>query len=148
MNIFIVDQDPTIAAQSLCDKHVVKMVLETAQIMSTIRGGPYKPTHANHPCVLWAAASKANYDWLAEHGLELCREYTRRYHREHKSQAVIIPLANHCGYPVVGMSPFVQCMPDEYRGDDPVAAYRRYYHSKAAFAVWAHSPTPDWWNPQ
>ena len=68
MNIFVVDIDPSKAAQSLCDKHVVKMVLETAQILSTISGGPYRPTHANHPCVLWAGATKRNYLWLVEHG--------------------------------------------------------------------------------
>ena len=49
MNIFVVDTYPVLAARALCDRHVVKMVLETAQILSTISGGPYRPTHQNHP---------------------------------------------------------------------------------------------------
>ena len=52
MNIFYLDPDPVAAAQMQCDKHVVKMALETAQILSTVLGGPYKPTHAKHPSVL------------------------------------------------------------------------------------------------
>ena len=76
MNIFFVHKDPVIAAQSLCDKHVVKMVLETAQILCTAIHNssngdikpPYRPTHKNHPCVKWAGLSGANFDWLYRHG--------------------------------------------------------------------------------
>ena len=146
MNIFVVDTDPRKAAQSLCDKHVVKMVLETAQILSTVSGGPYRPTHANHPCVIWAGSTRRNYLWLVEHGLELCREYTRRYGKIHKCQVVIESLANPpTEITRVGLTPFVQCMPEEYRGPDVVEAYRRYYHAdKSQFATWKTQP-PSWW---
>jgi hypothetical protein len=131
-----------------CDKHVVKMVLETAQILSTIAGGPYKPTHQNHPCVLWAKENRTNFNWLCRHGIELCREYSHRYQRRHKSQDVIEQIAwgtDPEDLPV-GISPFIQCMPEQYRGKDPVVAYRKYYHSKSNFAVWNKGRTaPYWW---
>ena len=83
MNIFVVHQDPQIAAQMLCDKHVVKMILETAQMLCTVVSHtgaetPYRATHAKHPCTLWAAHSKANWEWLVAHGKAMCMEYTRR----------------------------------------------------------------------
>ena len=146
MNIFVVDIDPSKAAQSLCDKHVVKMVLETAQILSTISGGPYRPTHANHPCVLWAGATKRNYLWLVEHGWALCQEYTHRYGKVHKCQGVIESLRNPpATITRTGLTPFVQCMPEEYRGPNAVEAYRRYYRAdKSQFATWKTQP-PSWW---
>lgn len=144
MNIFVLDEDPLIAAQMLCDKHVVKMALESAQLLSNVNGGPYKLTHVNHPCTLWAATGRYNYDWLVKHGLEICREYTRRYNKEHKSKEVIealrIPLIN---LPYI-QTPFVLCMPDEYKCNNPIEAYRKYYKSKSSFATWKTNP-PNWW---
>ena len=146
MNIFVVDTDPVLAARALCDRHVVKMVLETAQILSTISGGPYRPTHQNHPCVLWAKASQRNYLWLVEHGQELGREYTRRYGKVHKSSQVIDQLSTPPkSITRVGLTPFVQCLPDLYRGPSTVEAYRNYYHGeKSHFATWKTQP-PPWW---
>jgi len=145
MNIFILDRDPVLAAQMQCDKHVVKMVLESAQIMSTIKGGPYKPTHKNHPCVLWAT-NEDNYNWLSEHGLALCKEYTYRYGKRHKCQDVIESLAPDYNYDDA-INNFVQCMPDEYKCEDPVEAYRNYYRgAKSGFAVWTKREVPFWWS--
>ena len=84
MNIFVLDIDPQLAASLHLDKHVVKMPLETAQMLCTINAEfgidvPYKATHKNHPCTLWAKATKANYQWLTALGLNLCYEYTYRY---------------------------------------------------------------------
>jgi hypothetical protein len=94
MNIFYTSDDPKACAVALDDKRLVKMVLETAQILSTIThklgcDTPYKPTHMNHPCVLWAGQSLANFSWLKIHGVELAETYTRRYGREHKSEPII-----------------------------------------------------------
>lgn len=144
INIFVLDYNPVLAAQYQADKHVIKQTLETAQILSTIAGGPYKPTHANHPCTLWAKANRTNFNWLVMHGLSLCEEYTRRYAKRHKCQSVIDSLANRSLDFPVGISEFVQCMPDQYRDSDPVRAYRKYYHSKAEFATWKTKP-PYWW---
>ena len=71
MNIFLLDLDPRLAAYQQCDKHVIKMTLETAQILSSasiINGGkgPYRLTHKNHPCTLWAAQTSDNYEWLIQ----------------------------------------------------------------------------------
>lgn len=147
MNIFVLDTNPILAAQMQCDKHVVKMVLETAQILSTINGGPYKPTHHGHPCVKWAAANQTNFNWLCRHGVALCKEYSMRYARRHMCQNVIEQIAY--GFSAddlpVGISEFVQCMPESLRGKDPVEAYRKYYHTKS-FAVWNRGrPAPYWW---
>jgi len=89
MNIFMTSFCPHEAARNLDDKRVVKMVLESAQILSTILGGPYKPTHRNHPCTLWAGTSKSNARWLLRHMVYLCREYTSRYGRIHKCESLI-----------------------------------------------------------
>lgn len=142
MNIFVLSVDPVLAAMYQCDKHVVKMALETAQMLSTIAGGPYKPTHAKHPCTIWAGTTWHNFEWLREHGMALCREYSYRYNKRHKCQSIIENVST----PKLpsGLTPFAQAMPDEYRDDDAVAAYRRYYHSKT-FAKWTRRNVPSWW---
>lgn len=146
MNVFVVDYDPVEAAKCLMDKHIVKMPLETAQILSTINGGPYKSTHEGHPCVTWAAEAIDNYKWLVKHGLALCDEYSRRYGKLHKCREVIWLLEEPFEKKLnKGSTPFVQCMPDMYRHQDPVVAYRRYYATKAAFAKWTKCEPPAWW---
>lgn len=144
MNIFILSTNPVEAAQMQCDKHVIKQTLESAQILSTVAGGPYKPTHQNHPCTLWAGQNQTNFNWLVRHALALCDEYTRRYNKRHKSQDIIERIADAPPELPIGVSSFVQCMPDEYKDKDPVIAYRKYYHSKAKFASWKTEP-PYWW---
>ena len=70
MNIFYIDTCPVKAAQMQCDKHVVKMVLESAQMLCTAHHSfwqhdvPYKPTHRNHPSAVWARSNSKHYDWL------------------------------------------------------------------------------------
>ena len=96
MNIFTVDHDPTVAAQQLCDKHVVKMPLETAQMLCSafdpLDLAPYKRVHYNHPCTQWARQSEANFDWLVTHGLALCAEYTKRYGSDMIQHASEVPI--------------------------------------------------------
>lgn len=107
MNIFAVNPDPTISAQQLPDKHVVKMPLECAQMAAMVfsrfkwdlgtlpkkDGTPFKVTknmaHLKHPCTLWAADSTANMAWLLYHGLALCNEYTVRYGKIHACQTAL-----------------------------------------------------------
>jgi hypothetical protein len=152
MNIFVLDLDPKRAAQMQCDKHVVKMIVETAQILSTVQHmngmvGPYRPTHAKHPCTVWAGTSVANYNWLLAHGIELCNEYTRRYKKIHKCQSLFEQNFNtvpELRGPAT-LTPFAQAMPDQYRRENTVEAYRQYYiHEKARIAKWNYSETPDW----
>jgi hypothetical protein len=151
MNIFVLHADPRLAAQMVVDKHCVKMILETAQILSTARflygiSGTYKPTHAKHPCTIWAAASAHNYAWLWHHGMGLCEEYTHRYGRIHKSQTLFEgELRRIPTMPRIGLTPFAQAMPDEFKHDDPVIAYRRYYlGAKAYIAKWTNREEPLW----
>jgi hypothetical protein len=154
MNIFVLDRDPAVAARSLCDKHVSKMVLETAQIMSTVvrqRGvdddALYRPTHQRHPCTVWAGETSDNFLWLALHGLAMSEEYTYRYGRRHKSQDVIERAATHIGvFPSMGQTPHPMAMPDSYKGPCPVQAYRDYYHGEKQYmASWKTRPAPQWW---
>ena len=147
MNIFLLDHNPVVAAQMQCDRHVIKMTLETAQILSTITGGPYKPTHQNHPCTVWARETRTNFNWLVRHGLALSAEYTHRYGKRHKCQDIIEAIAANTPsdkFPV-GCTDFVKCMPDEYKVSDVVLSYRNYYHSKAGFARWTKRDVPFWW---
>jgi hypothetical protein len=149
MNIFILDRDPAVAAQFQCDKHVVKMILESAQMMATIARkqgveSRYKSTHANHPCTVWAGKCKGNYEWLSLHALALCEEYTHRYSKIHKSQEVIEDLLQVSVRLPSGSSEFVQCVPDEHKDSCAVKAYQKYYNTKT-FAKWSKRSKPTWY---
>ncbi len=152
MNIFYVDKDPYIAAQSLCDKHVVKMILESAQMLSTAhnllddRKGPYKSTHINHPSSIWCRSSHPNYAWLLVHFSSLLQEYTYRYGKIHKCEQYLNFFSD---YPIdlkgFISSPPPQCMPDEYKNPDTVTAYRNYYkHGKAHLLKYTKRERPEW----
>lgn len=147
MNIFILDKNPLRAARYHCDIHVSKMILESAQMLSTVLDGPYRPTHANHPCTKWIGHSRANAGWLIDLARELNREWRARYghSHDHKSWLVIKDMEDSIGkLPPKRRTPFVLAMPDEFKSDDPVASYRAYYRSKP-FAKWAYSASPKWW---
>lgn len=152
MNIFAVDNDPVLAAQALHDRHVVKMCLETAQILCTVahaHGLPakYKPTHAKHPCTLWAGSSRGNVMWLIQHGMGLCVEYTHRFGKRHACEQVILDVSTALvGAILTGQrTPFAQVMPDEYRSDDAVDAYRRMYRAtKVQGNRWTKREPPAW----
>ena len=151
MNIFYLHNDPAICAQLHNDKHVVKMIVETAQILSTahFNNGShqpwmYKPTHKHHPCTVWAGSSTANYQWAWELGMELCKEYTYRYGKRHKTQDKLELLRT--APPVVNeyWTPPPQCMPEQYHRDNYVDGYREYYRAeKAGFSRWTKRPIPD-----
>ena len=161
MNIFVLDRNPITAARMHCDKHVPKMCVEAAQMMAsalrrhgatdeqmplTKSGTPYKGGYKHHPCTVWAGDSFANWNWLWNHGMALCEEYEKRFGKEH---ACYEPISFMGGstvhWPSYILTPFALAMPDEYRDDDAVKAYRAYYHSKQ-FAKWEKgTPAPDWW---
>ena len=94
MNIFFLHFDPKTCAQMHVDKHVVKMILESVQLLSSAHHmtaenndtkfkPPYKLTHKNHPSSVWVRKSLSNYNWLLELTKELCEEYTFRYSKIH-----------------------------------------------------------------
>ena len=148
MNIFVTDPSPVASAQVLPDKHIVKMPLETCQMLSIVAsdkwghgfgilpkldGTPYKTEKGafrNHPCTVWA---QDNYTWLILHGLALCYEYTHRYGKKHSCQSTIA----HCTqiFPPQDHDPksFAFAGPDEFKYDtsiDTFTAYKRYISSK------------------
>ena len=152
MNIFYLSDSYSTAAKYHCDKHVVKMILETAQILCTVRHEKgstltpsYRSTHKKHPSVLWVMENISHYEWLCNLGLALCEEYTSRYNKVHKSEQII----KECIYDPPNIengsfSPPPQCMPEQYHCNDTVEAYRKYYvGEKRDFCKWK-TQTPEW----
>lgn len=156
MNIFILDTNPVRCAQAHCDKHVVKMILETAQLLSTTNhemqarppAGIYRPTHVNHPCAIWVRESSWNYKWLLELGFALCDEYTHRYGKVHKSRAVMeLMRKTPRTLPTIGKTPWAQAMPTQYRRPNAVTAYRAYYSGeKSRMLKYTNRQPPSWLN--
>ena len=151
MNIFYLDYDTSKCAKYHNDKHVVKMILETAQLLcgshwATGGEAPYTLSHKNHPCSIWARESLSNYLYLCELGLELCYEYTYRYGKRHKSQDVIEwCIVNKPGIADIGFTEPAKAMPDEYKVESVVQSYRNYYMgAKSGFAVWKNREKPFW----
>jgi hypothetical protein len=154
MNIFVLDTDPYAAARMMCDKHVVKMVLETGQILSTVHRAHgsdddrlYRTTHQHHPCTVWAGASRLNYKWVVDHFTALALEYNHRYGRNHKTWSDLFSVVEHCpaGITHDDQTPFALAMPDEYKTDCPVQSYRNYYMGeKMNMLVYTNRAVPDW----
>ena len=162
MNIFAVNDHPVLAAIDLCDQHIVKMPIESAQMLSTAhrcldgdrfedrtKNGRrytrwifsderesvlYKSTMRGHPCTQWVMKSLENYCWLAIHALEMCEEYTRRYDKRHGSRDVIEYLRFNYpkNIPNPVRSPFAQAMPDYCKRSDAVDAYQTFYIEEKA----------------
>ena len=151
MNIFYLHSNPEICAVYHCDKHVVKMILETTQLLSTAHWesggvGPYKSTHKNHPSAVWARESLDHYKWLCALGLALCQEYTARYNKTHKCEEHLLFLnVNAPEIPNNGWTEPPQCMPDIFKCEDTIKAYQAYYiGDKANFAKWKNGNVPEW----
>ncbi len=153
MNIFILETNPKKNAQALCDQHIVKMPLETAQILcSMFEAGqaPYRRTHFNHPACIWVRESRGNYLWLIKYGLELCREYTFRYGKTHASQKVIEWCCNHLeklSFKKVRRTKFVSIVSPEFTHErDTITAYRKFYQKeKMKFARWNRGRAKPCW---
>lgn len=157
MNIFFLHINPVFCARYHVDKHVVKMIMETCQLLccvwhildphNKVYTPPLKQTHANHPCAKWARQSYKNYLWLCILGIELCKEYTYRYEKKHKYEDII--------YDLYGKTPFGMesieltipplCMPDEYQKlNNFIQCYRSYYtHEKKQIHKWKKRRVPS-----
>jgi hypothetical protein len=171
MNIFVLDSDPMTAANMMCDKHIVKMILESCQLLSTAhhvcdgqkltitgkkvyvsydckKPNLLKAAMINHPCNVWARATRENYLWLWKHAYALCKEYTYRYGKVHKLEALLLNELYDVPkfIPKGKLTPFAQAMPDDYRNEDPVVAYRQYYiGAKNTIAKWKMNNAPRWY---
>ena len=152
---------PLEAAQMLCTNHWIdkylgyiprKLTSEEWAVLKEAkkneeRDFPYLPTMYNHPCTIWARSSLDNYEWLYCYATALDNEYGYRYGKKHKSvHEVVLKLPEPKSLPRSVLTPFAQAMPDELKGQDAVAAYRRFYHKdKATFATWKGRDRPPWW---
>ena len=164
MNLFILSLNWTECAQFMIDKHISKMILEAVQMLCTTKHlvdpdddsvDLYRPTHINHPVTIWMRQSQENYIWTLNMVDAMHTEWKYRYgHPEsktHKSYELARQLSytipSKDKFPQQGLTPFAQAMPDEYKRDDPVEAYRLYYQSaaKQKFATWKRRDRPTWY---
>ena len=157
MNIFVLDNDPKLCAQQHLDKHVVKMILESAQMVCTTHHIhpnkdikyeiPYRKSFVNHPCTKWVRSSISNYEWLTNLTKELNNEYRYRYSKKinHKSFDVIknLPLPD---LPDIGLPSWARAMPDECKIEgDVIKSYRNYYQlRKQKIMKYTKRKIPSW----
>lgn len=158
MNIFYISEDPKEAAQMMVDRHVVKMILESAQLLSTahrILDGEciesktekgrkknvyvlqdarepivYQATHVNHPSSVWARSSIENYNWLVEHMFALMDEYTFRYEKKHKCSGELSYMLQSPPKKLekYDWTPMPSCMDDKYIISDDPIVNYRNYY--------------------
>ncbi len=169
MNIFVLHTEPDKAARQMCDKHVPKMIVESAQMMAsavrrygatdeqfieygilTKAGKPYRGGYKNHPCTLWAGDTFGNFAWLTDHALALCVEYTSRFGKKHACYDAIVALYN-VGRNWIGAgkrTPFALAMPDEFRPittDGEMAYHAEDIDAVQAYRAYYHSKTFAKW---
>lgn len=166
MNIFYLHSDPKICAQYHNDNHVVKMQLETAQMLcfvhwKTGNEAPYKQNkaHMNHPCTLWAYKSLSNYWWLCELGMELLEEHKFRFEKPNNyvtkaNEVIQWAIDNLPNIPDIGFTDPALAMPDQYKHDIATIAYKSYYigdkqyyvkEGKKMWYTWRKRGIPHWW---
>lgn len=183
MNLFYLDEDLDKCAEYHIDKHVGKMQLEAAQLMTSTlwvdkylgfiprkltseelgiindakRNEPsindrvftrYLPTHINHPCAIWARSSLEHHYWIINYINALNEETMWRGNKSHASCAEANRMPEPGQLPNKGWYKPALAMPDQYKFDDPVEAYRSYYiQEKADMASWKRRGAPYWWKP-
>ena len=176
MNIFYLDRDVKTCATYHNDKHVVKMILEYAQLLSTahrmldgdeyidassgrrikrwrlknesMENILYKASHINHPSAIWVRQSNNNYNWLMCLLQDLLQEYTYRYGKIHATDRLVYWLRKPpANIPVGYFTQPTPAMPDEYKVPDSVQSYRNYYiGAKKTMAKWKNRSIPEWWS--
>ena len=171
MNIFILDKSINKCAEYHCDKHVVKMIIETCQILSAVidvnyidehRGKGWKskpsqqlglpnypPAHVKHPATLWAIEARGKAKWVCHHLRELCHQYYLRYDKNHKLEGCTMiyeAQLKYCEFKKERKTEFVQAITNKkWHRKDPVEAYRTYYNmEKFTFAKWKLGNIPNW----
>lgn len=169
MNLFILSLNFVECARYMFDKHISKIILEAAQMLcmayrihaaiadADAPGGIYRmsKSHRSHPVTLWMCASYENVVWTLDLVDAMHEEWKYRYDhpvdKEHKSYVVCKWIREHMAdmttLPKIGLTPFAQAMPDEYRDTDAITAYRNYYQSpeKARIATWKKREQPEWY---
>jgi len=169
MNLFILSLCFQECAEWMFDKHISKMIVEAVQMLSTAKNiidpfpvgsneekSIYKTTHKNHPVSIWIRTSLDNYLWTLNMVDAMHNEWRFRYNhpdtKYHASFLIAQKLRENAPsedkFPERGLTPFAQAMPDEYRGEDAIEAYRRYYQSpeKKKIASWKRRTPPKWYS--
>lgn len=174
MNIFYLDENPVLAAKFHCDKHVVKMIVESAQMLSTahrvldgeiyieksksnrsikrwklnseLEDKLYKATHVNHPSNVWTRSSVWNYQWLYSLFVNLLEEYTHRYGKHHKCEELIESLKLlPVNIPLTSQTHIPLAMPHQCMIGSGVESYRHYYQTcKQDILVYTNRDKPFW----
>jgi hypothetical protein len=155
VNIFYTNHDPALCAREHCDRHMVKMILESAQLLSTAHhahgsaaADMYRPTHQQHPCALWTRASYDHYVWLHTLFAHLLISFERKTGRSHASSRLYLPLRTPpAGIAALGFAEPPECMPDQYKVGSVVHSYHAYLNAK--FAEWESRARPlsvEWWH--
>ena len=159
MNIFHLSKSPRLSAEYMCDKHIPKMLLESAQMLSTairrytnliVVEDLYKSAYQKHPMTIWVGDNRSNFMWALENAVWIDMQYSKRFNSTHKSFRIIDVIINEeldRHIPKGKLTTPPQCMPDEYKHKNYVTAYRRYYKgAKSYFAKWNRlNNTPKWW---
>lgn len=166
MNIFYLDENPIKSANMLNDKHVVKMIVESSQMLinpyylsigitSTKKISPldqikinnlfktfpfktpYKMSFMHHPCSIWVCNSFSNWKWLLDHAIAIGSEYNLRYLKFHKTQIVLDWMSkNYPSMNDIGLTQHAQAMPDKYKNIDSKIAYMNYYLGDKTWSSW------------
>ena len=168
MNIFYLDHNVEQCAKYHTDKHVVKMILEYAQLLSTAHrvldgqkvdkqyvlddwreDALYKATHVNHPSAIWTRESSANYEWLVNMLYALCSEYGYRYGKVHKVESsglsfMLKSLPTNIGRSKIFTQP-TPAMPDEFIvPGNSIQSYKNYYiGAKQHLHSWKNREVPE-----
>ena len=161
MNIFGIDTDTTSCATYHTDRHIVKMPLETAQMVSFVYYHKdlwdgevpnllmnFSAGHDKHPCSLWLRENLVNFLWTCEFGIKLIEEYRFRYDSQKHERCKMIfewSLDNLPNLPVGEFTPFAKAMPEEYKVDCSIESYRNYYKlGKSELHQWTKRNKPEW----
>lgn len=155
MNIFVTHNNPEVAAKMLCDRHVPKMLLESAQMLSNAvhaygnaTQAPYKPMYLKHPCSLWTIESKSNFLWLFKHARAIEKEFFKRYKKPHKCSVALDVIESQIPtlkFNRMKRTPFAICMPRIYRTGNTINSYRSYIKAGKLFATWRKgTKRPKW----
>jgi len=145
MNLFYLHKDPVQSAEMHCDKHVVKMIIEYAQMLSTAHrmldgkqytdassgrriqrwrldnsnmdGVLYKASHINHPSTRWVRENAIQYQYAYDMFTALCDEYTYRYGKVHLTDTKLRDLLNEVPNNITlgSYSEPPQCMPEDVK---------------------------------
>ena len=161
MNRFLISYTPDLIAKELCDKHVVKMPLEEAQMLCTVvrkynneyadKHGLYRAVHQKHPCTIWAGMTSSNYRYALAMFDAMCKEYTYRYGKTHASYRLYNALKDAEKYVPDGyVTSHPECFSEhthlKCHQNWPIVGYRKFYKTKKDRfkMVWTKRPVPYW----